>query len=113
MVRRYLDVAVFQPVIELVLDAQVGKVDLVVELRQVMFQRPLANFIGCSIGMAGVVVTVLVALVEPLLVLTLGLVVEDDAFDACAARLQALCVSFVGAIDLASCSSSRSRFTPL
>jgi hypothetical protein len=47
-----------------------------------------------------VVVTALVALVEPLLVLTLELVVEDDALDACAARLQSLCVAFVGAIDL-------------
>lgn len=43
VVRRHLDIAVFQPVIELVLDAQVGKVDLVVEVRQVMFQRPLAS----------------------------------------------------------------------
>jgi hypothetical protein len=65
-----------------------------------MFEGPLVDFFGRPIGVAVVVITVPVALVEPLLVLTLELVVEEDAFNACAARLQALCVSFVGAIDL-------------
>ena len=85
MLRRHLDVAVFQPVIDLVLDAQVGKVDLVLEVREVMFERPLTDFVGRPIGVAVVVVTVPITLVEPLLVLTLELVVEDDAFDARAA----------------------------
>ena len=52
VLRRHLDVAVFQPAIELVLDAQVGEVDLVLELRELMFERPLADLFGRSIGVA-------------------------------------------------------------
>ena len=42
------------------------------------------------------VVAVPIALVQPLLVLTLELVVEDDVIDARAALLQALCFAFEG-----------------
>ena len=69
----------------LVLDAQVREMDLVVEVRQVVFGGPLANLIRRAIRVAVVVVVVLVALVEPALVLALQLVVEDDALDVGAA----------------------------
>jgi hypothetical protein len=82
MLRRHLDVPVSQPAIQLVLDAQVEDVDLVVEVGQVMFLRPLADCFGRPIGVALVVATVAIALVEPLLVLTLELVVEDDPIDS-------------------------------
>ena len=65
-----------------------------------MFARPLANLLGRSIGVAVVVVTVPITFVEPLLVLMLELVVEEDAIDARAALRQTLGMAFIGAIDL-------------
>jgi hypothetical protein len=96
----------------LVLDANVREVDLVIEVRQVVFVRPFANLIGRAIGMAVVVVMVLVAFVEPALVLALQLVVQDDALDVRTAVQETVLGLFVGAIDLRSCSSSRSRPRP-
>ena len=64
-----LDVLAFPAAIRLlVLDSDVGEVDLVIEVRQIVFVRPFTNLIGRAIGMAVVVVVVLVALVEPALV---------------------------------------------
>jgi hypothetical protein len=83
----------------LVLDADVGEVDLVIEVRQVVFVRPFANLIGRAIRMA-VVVVLLVALVEPALVLALQLVVEDDALDVRVALQKTFLGLFVRAIDL-------------
>jgi hypothetical protein len=59
-----------------VLDADVREVDLIIEVGQVVFVSPLANLVGCPIGVAVVIVVVLVALVQPPLVLALELVVE-------------------------------------
>ena len=84
----------------LVLDADVREMHLVIEVRQVVFVRPLANLIRGSIGVAVVVVAVLVAFVQPPLVLALELVVQDDAIDAGAALQQPRLCLFVGAIDL-------------
>jgi hypothetical protein len=75
-------------------------VDLVIEVRQVVFVRPLANLLRGTIGMAVVVVAVPIALVKPRLVLMLELVVEDHPLDARAALLEAFCFTFVGVIDL-------------
>jgi hypothetical protein len=47
-----------------------------------------------------VVAAIAIALVQPALVLTLELVVEDDSTNAPATRRQALCFAFVRAIDL-------------
>ena len=70
MVRRDdLDVLAFPAANRLlVLDADIGEVDLVIEVRQVVFVHPFANLIGRAIRMAVVVVVVLVPLVEPALV---------------------------------------------
>jgi hypothetical protein len=84
----------------LVLDADVGEVDLVIEVRQVVFVRPFANLIGRAIRMAVEVVVVLVPLVEPALVLALQLVVEDDALDVRPAVQETVLGLFVRAIDL-------------
>ena len=84
----------------LVLNADVREVDLVIEVRQVVFVRPFANLIGRSIRMAVVVVMVLVPLVEPALVLALQLVVEDDALDVRTAVQETVLGLFVRAIHL-------------
>ena len=61
---RHLDVhMVTAPVDLLVLDAQVGEVDLLVEVRQVAFERPFFNLLSIAIWVAVVVVTLAVALV--------------------------------------------------
>jgi hypothetical protein len=75
-------------------------VDLVIEVRQVVLVRPIANLIRRSIRMAVVVVMVLVAFVKPALVLALQLVVEDDALDVRPAVQETVLSLFVRAIDL-------------
>jgi hypothetical protein len=75
-------------------------VHLVIEVREVVFVRPVANLIGRAVGMSVVIVVVLVALVEPALVLALQLVVQDDALDVRAAPQEMRLGLFVGAIDL-------------
>jgi hypothetical protein len=84
----------------LVLDADVGEVDLVIEVRQVVLVGPIANLIRRAIGMAVVVVVVLVPLVEPELVLALQLVVEDGALDVRTPIQETVLGLFVRAIDL-------------
>jgi hypothetical protein len=84
----------------LVFHADVREMDLVIVVRQVVFVRPFANLIWRPIGMAVVVVMVLVAFVEPTLVLALQLVVEDDALDVRAALQETVLGLFVRAIDL-------------
>ena len=114
VVGRYLDVLVILTAILIaVFDAQVGKLHPIVGgVRQVVLVRPVANLIGCPVGMAVVVVAVLVPLVQPSLVFALELVVEDDALDLSAVFVQALSLAFVRSIDPRSCSSSRSRLRP-
>src|SRR5712691_1827793 len=70
------------PVRVLVLNAQIWKVYLLVEVRQVAFMCPVSNLSRIAIGMAIVVVAVTVVFVEPLLIVPLELVIEDDAIDA-------------------------------
>ena len=87
IVRRYdLDVLALPAAIRLlVLDADIGEMDLFVEVRQVVFVGPFANLIRRAIRMSVVVVMVLVSLVEPALVLALEFVVQNDALDVGAA----------------------------
>jgi hypothetical protein len=96
-----LDVVVIPPPVRLLIfDAEVWKVDFVIEVREVVFQGPLVDFFGGAIGVSVVVWTVAIALVEPPLVLTLQFVVEDHPIDTGATRLQALGVAFIRAMDL-------------
>jgi hypothetical protein len=84
----------------LAFDAQVGKVHVLVEVRQVVLERPLRNLLRVAIGVAIVVVAIAIPLVQPSLVLTLELVVEDDAIDADAPLGQALRLALVCGVDL-------------
>ncbi len=73
---------------------------LVVEVGEVVFGGPLLNLFRRAFRVAVVVVAVLVALVEPALVVALQLVVEDDALDVGAALAETLLGLLVGAVDL-------------
>jgi hypothetical protein len=84
----------------LVFDADVREVDLVIEVRQVMFVSPPANLIGRPIGVAVVVILVLVVLVQPALIVTLQFVIQDDTPDARAAVVEPRLGLLVRAIDL-------------
>ena len=101
MLGRHLDVVVLPPAVRLlILDTQVREMNLVIEIRQVVLKRPVADFVFGPIRMSVVVGAVAIPLVEPRLVLTLELVVEDDPFHPCAAVRQPLRVALVRAIDL-------------
>ncbi|MBA2304164.1 MAG: hypothetical protein H0W08_16235 [Acidobacteria bacterium] len=55
--------------------------NLIVEVRQVVFSGPGANLILGPIRMTIVVITVTIVLVQPLLIVPLQLIVEDDSVD--------------------------------
>jgi hypothetical protein len=59
--------------------------DLVIEVGEVMVARPFLDLVSSAIGPPIGIVAVPISLVQPLLVLTLELVVEDDSIDACPA----------------------------
>src|SRR2546422_186634 len=70
--RRDLDVLVIPPAIGLfVFEPHVGEVNLVTEVGEVVLVRPFLDFVRLAIGPAIRVVAVPIALVQPLLVLTL------------------------------------------
>src|ERR1700682_4035133 len=77
-----------------------GEMDLVIEVREVVIVRPFLDLVRLAIGPAIRIVAVPISLVAPLLVLTLELVVECDAVNACAALRKALGFSEVRAIYL-------------
>ena len=64
-----LDVLVVFASLDLVLDAVVREVDLAVEVRQVVFARPLANLVLVAVGAAIAVGASAVVFLEELLVL--------------------------------------------
>jgi hypothetical protein len=82
------------------LDARIREMDLLIEVRQVVFAGPFLDLVWVAIGMAVVVVSVTIALVKPLLVVALELVVQDHPIDPRAALLQALGFAFERPIDL-------------
>ena len=85
--REQLDVLVAFAPIDLVLDAVVGKVHLAVEVRQVVFARPVADLLLVAVRSAVAVGAVAVVLLQELLVLALQVLFEDDASDVEAAVL--------------------------
>src|SRR5947209_11044434 len=96
-----LDVDVIVTPVELLeLDPYVRKVQLLIEVRQVVLQRPLFDLARVTIRVSVVVRPIAVAFMEPSLVVALELEVEHDSFDAYAALLEAFGFTFVGAIDL-------------
>ena len=82
-----LDVDVIvTPVEFLELDPDVRKVQLLIEVRQVVLQRPLFDLARVTIRMSIVVRPIAVAFMKPPLVIALQLVVEDNPLDPRHAR---------------------------
>ena len=79
--REQLDVLVALAAIDLVLDAVVGEVNLAVEVRQVVFARPVTDLVLVAVRSAVAVGAVAVGLLQELLVLALQVLLEDDAPD--------------------------------
>jgi hypothetical protein len=73
------DVLVKFPTIDLVLDAVVGKVHLVVEVRQIVLARPVTDLVLVAARPAVAVRSVAVVILEELLVLALQVLLENDA----------------------------------
>src|SRR5262245_31969515 len=96
----HLDVLMPAPAVDLVFDAQVREVHVVVEVRQVVLERPLFNLPSVAVRVSVVVVPVAIPLMEPLLVLALELVVQDDPVDAGITLRQPLRLALVRAVDL-------------
>jgi hypothetical protein len=98
---QHLDVHVVKAAVELfVFDADIGKMDLVVEIRQVMRSRPILDLVRRAIRPATRTVLIFVALVQPTLVLALEFVIEDHPVDAHLSRLKLLRLTHVGVINL-------------
>jgi hypothetical protein len=79
--RKELDVLVKLSAIELVLDSVVGKMNLVVEVRQIVFARPVTDLVLVATRAAVAVGATAVGLLQELLVLALQVLFEDDASD--------------------------------
>src|SRR5258705_1823971 len=77
----HLDVFVMVASVQLVLDTEVGEVDRLIEVRQVVFAGPGFDFSGVSIRSPVAVWPPAIRLLQPLLVLALELVLENDAAD--------------------------------
>ena len=84
----------------LVLNAKVREMDLLIEVREVVFACPTFDFLCRPVRVTVIVVAVPIALVQPGLVLALQLVVEDHALDVRAPLLKAFCFTLIGTIDL-------------
>ena len=79
--REQLDVLVVLAAVDLVLDAVVGEVHLAVEVRQIVFARPVADLVLVAIRSSVAVGATAVVLLQELLVLALQVLLEDDASD--------------------------------
>ena len=87
-------------VLILVFDPGVGEVDAAVEEREIVLACPRLDLFRLTVRPAGAVGPSPVPLLQELLVLTLQLVVEDDAPDVPAAGTEALLRALVRAINL-------------
>jgi hypothetical protein len=79
--REQLDVLVEFPPVHFVLDAVVGKVDLLVKVRQIVLARPVADLVLVAAWSAVAVRMVAIVVLQELLVLALQVLFEDDASD--------------------------------
>ncbi len=82
----------------LVLDADIGKLDVRVFVRQAVRQGPLANLVGRAIGPAVTVPFLAIALLKEALIFALQLVIENDAPDMATTFSDCLCRSFVRSV---------------
>lgn len=74
-----LDVLVVLASVHLVLDAVVREVDLAIEVREIVFARPVANLALVAVRTAVAIRPAAVVFLEELLILALQVMVEDDA----------------------------------
>ena len=79
MRRKELDVLVKLSAIELVLDSVVGEMNLIVEVRQIVFTRPATDLVLVATRAAVAVGATAVGLLQELLVLALQVLFKDDA----------------------------------
>jgi hypothetical protein len=84
----------------LVLDPDIRKVDLLVEVGQVVGTRPVVDLRRRAIGTPVAITAAGIPLLEESSVFLFQLVVKDDALDACPALLEALRFANVGRIEL-------------
>ena len=77
--REQLDVLMELPAIDLVLDAVVREVHVVVEVRQIVLARPVTDLVLVAARPAVAVRSVAVVILEELLVLALQVLLENDA----------------------------------
>ena len=100
MRRHDLDVERVIACIDVVLDADVRKLDVpLVVARQVVLARPLLDLQRIAVGSAIAVVTIAIALLQELLILAFQVVLEDDAVDIRAFVTEAFGLLPVGAIE--------------
>jgi hypothetical protein len=95
-----LDVLVTLETIHVVLDPEVGKVNRLLEVRQVVLVRPLLDLTRVAIGPPIAVRPAAVSLLEPFLVFALELLLEDDAPDLAAVFTEPFFLPQIGAIEL-------------
>jgi hypothetical protein len=95
-----LDILMTVTSVQLVLDAEIGEVDAVVEIRQGVLTRPAFDLAGVAIGSSIAVRPASVPLLEPHLILALERVVEDDAPNVRALVAEPFLFPQVGAIEL-------------
>jgi hypothetical protein len=100
VLRHDLDVLVLLASLEFTFEAEVGRMDAVVEVRQVVFARPAFDFVRVAIRSSIAVRAAAIPLLEPLLILALELVFEHDAPDLRALVAEPLFFAQVCAIDL-------------
>jgi len=96
----HLDVFVMVASVQLLLDTEVGEVNRLIEVRQVVFVGPGFDFAGVQIRSPVAVRPPAIRLLQPLLVLALEFVLEDDAADVRAMFPKTLLFTQVRAIEL-------------
>jgi hypothetical protein len=85
-----LDILVLVAAMELIFDPEIGEVDLAVEVRQLVFGGPALNLAMIAVRPPIAIGMAAIGLPQPLLILALELLVEDDAVDVGALLAQAL-----------------------
>ncbi len=100
VLRHDLDVLVAVASLKFVLDPEIGEMHRVIEVREVVLARPVFNFARVAIRPSITVRTVSIPLLEKALVLTLEVVLEDDAADVGPLPTQALFRAQMCAIEL-------------
>jgi hypothetical protein len=101
VLRRDLHIDVVLAAVDVtVLDAEIGEMDLLIEVRQVMLPGPLFDLARVAIGSPVAIGPVTIVLVEPPLVLALQLVIQSNAVNLGAASVEARALMLVRAIKL-------------